>query len=72
MNHFDYTDLTAFLHDQDLIHLLCADTTYADLLDRLLKDDFLQVDPGMKVPFFAESATTWAPWRRRTRSTTGS
>ncbi|HTP60095.1 MAG TPA: hypothetical protein VMM82_14320 [Spirochaetia bacterium] len=54
MSHFDYTDLAAFLHDEDLIHLLCADTTYPDLVERLLKDDFLQIDPGMKVPFFAE------------------
>jgi hypothetical protein len=54
MSHFDYTDLAAFLHDEDLIHLLCVDVTYPDLLERLLKDDFLQIDPGMKIPFFAE------------------
>jgi hypothetical protein len=54
MSYFDYTDLTAFLHDEDLIHLLCADATYPDLLERLLKDDFLRIDSGMKVPFFAE------------------
>jgi hypothetical protein len=54
MSYFDYADLVAFLHDEDLIHLLCANTSYPDLLERLLKDDFLQIDSAMKIPFFAE------------------
>ncbi|HUI73265.1 MAG TPA: hypothetical protein VL354_22300 [Spirochaetia bacterium] len=54
MSYYDYTDLEKFLHDEDLIHLLCADTQYPQLLERLLKDDFLVIDSGMKIPFFAE------------------
>lgn len=54
MSYFDYSNIPAFLHDADLISLLCADTTYAELQDRFLVDDFLLVDPAMKVPFFAE------------------
>ena len=54
MSHFDYTDLAAFLHDEDLIGLLCADVTYPELMARILVDDFLAIDQGMKVPFFAE------------------
>jgi hypothetical protein len=54
MSYFDYTDLKTFLHDDDLIHLLCADATYPELVERLLADDFLRIDPDSKVPFFAE------------------
>jgi hypothetical protein len=54
MSYFDYRDIPAFLHDEDLIGLLCADATYPELMERLLTDDFLTVDSGMKVPFFAE------------------
>ncbi len=45
MSYFDYTDLKAFLHDDDLIHLLCADATYPELVERLLTDDFLAHRP---------------------------
>ncbi len=54
MSHFDYTDLRAFLHDEDLIGLLCADATYPQLLERFLADDFLSIDSSLKIPFFAE------------------
>ncbi len=54
MSYFDYTDRAAFLHDQDLIHILCADLAYTELLERFLVDDFLALDGGMKIPFFAE------------------
>jgi hypothetical protein len=51
---FDYSDVKAFLHDDDLVRLLCADRTYARLLEDLSGDDVLVQDPSMKVPFFAE------------------
>ncbi|HVP19488.1 MAG TPA: hypothetical protein VMU36_10855 [Spirochaetia bacterium] len=54
MSHSDYTDVRAFLHDEDLVNLLSADATYPQLLERFLVDDFLAIDPSMKVPFFAE------------------
>jgi hypothetical protein len=50
----DYSDLKSFLVDDELIHLLCADRTYAQLVEALMKDDFLVIDRGIKVPFFAE------------------
>ncbi len=54
MSYFDYTDVAGFLHDPDLVHLLYADMTYPEVLERFLADDFLTIDAGMKVPFFAE------------------
>jgi len=54
MSYFDYTDVAGFLHDPDLVHLLYADMTYPEVLERFLADDFLAIDAGMKVPFFAE------------------
>ena len=51
---FDYHNVKAFLHDPDLIRLLCADRPYATLLQDFSADDFLAIDPAMKVPFFAE------------------
>jgi hypothetical protein len=50
----DFRDLKAFLHDTELIRLLCVDRTYAELVERFMKDDFLAIDRTMKVPFFAE------------------
>jgi len=54
MKYFDYTDVPAFLHDKELISLLCADRSYPELRERFLVDDFLTPDPGIKIPFFAE------------------
>jgi len=54
MKHFDYTDIPAFLHDKELISLLCADRSYPELRERFLVDDFLSLDPGIKIPFFAD------------------
>ncbi len=53
MKHFDYSDVKGFLHDEELVRLLCADRTYPQLLDALMVDDFLAVDASIKVPFFA-------------------
>ncbi len=54
MKYFDYTDVPAFLHDTELVSLLCADASYGELVEKFLVDDFLVIDPSMKVPFFAE------------------
>lgn len=54
MAYRDYSDVTGFLHDRELIRLLCADRTYPQLLESLLVDDFLAIDRSLKVPFFAE------------------
>ncbi len=50
----DYRNVKALLHDPGLVRLLGADRTYAKLLADLSEDDFLLIDPSMKVPFFAE------------------
>jgi hypothetical protein len=52
--HHDYRDGKGFLHDEELVRLLCADRTYSQLLESFVVDDFLAIDRSMKVPFFAE------------------
>jgi hypothetical protein len=54
MTHANYADVKEFLHDPELVKLLCADRSYADLYAALMVDDFLSIDTSMKVPFFAE------------------
>src|ERR1700690_3935694 len=54
MTYFDYADVKGFLKDEELIRLLCADRSYPRLLETLMVDDFLVIDPAIKVPFFAE------------------
>jgi hypothetical protein len=54
MAQFDYSDVKGFLHDEELIRLLCADRTFTQLLEDFVVDDFLAIDRSMKVPFFAE------------------
>jgi len=54
MAQFDYSDVKGFLHDDELIRLLCADRTFPQLLEAFAVDDFLAIDRSMKVPFFAE------------------
>ena len=54
MAQFDYSDVTGFLHDDELIRLLCADRAFPQLLEDFAADDFLSIDRSMKVPFFAE------------------
>jgi hypothetical protein len=54
MESFDYSDVKGFLHDQELVSLLGADRTFAQVEEAFNADDFLQVDPAQKVPFFAE------------------
>jgi hypothetical protein len=54
MAYTDYSDVLGFLHDKELIRLLCADATYPELLAALTVDNFLAIDRSLKVPFFAE------------------
>ena len=54
MAQLDYSDVKGFLHDEELIRLLCADRTFTELLEAFAVDDFLAIDGSMKVPFFAE------------------
>jgi hypothetical protein len=54
MAYDDYSNVKGFLHDEELIRLLCADRTFSQLLEAFSVDDFLAIDRSMKVPFFAE------------------
>jgi len=54
MAEVDYRDVKGLLRDEELIRLLCADRTYAQLEEAFLADDFLAVDRSLKIPFFAE------------------
>lgn len=54
MAEVDYRDVKGLLRDEELIRLLCADRTYAQLVEAFLVDDFLAVDRSQKIPFFAE------------------
>jgi len=54
MSYFDYTNLRSFVHDAELIRLLCFDKTFDELLELYTRDDFLKVDEQMSIPFFAE------------------
>lgn len=54
MENFKYDDTKAFVHDADLLKLLCYDKTTEELFDLFVKDDFLTIDSSMKIPFFAE------------------
>jgi hypothetical protein len=54
MKHFDYSDMDNLVHDRELIQILYHDVGYEELKDRLLADDFLVLDPSVKVPFFAQ------------------
>lgn len=54
MENCKYDDIRAFVHDDDLIKLLCYDKTTDELFESFIKDDFLVIDDNMKIPFFAE------------------
>jgi hypothetical protein len=55
MKRCDYTNVKSFLHDEDLKKLLCVDRTFEGLLEHVTRDDFLEIDGSMKIPFFAET-----------------
>jgi hypothetical protein len=55
MKHCDYADVKRFLHDDDLIRLLCVDRPFECLLECVARDDFLVITDRVKIPFFAET-----------------
>ena len=54
MEKFKYDNVKAFVHDEELLKLLCYDKTSDELFEIFAKDDFLKIDAGTKIPFFAE------------------
>lgn len=54
MENTKYDDVKTFVHDEELIKLLCYDKTKNELFESFTKDDLLIIDPNMKIPFFAE------------------
>ncbi len=54
MENCNYDDIKEFVHDSDLIELLCYNKTSDELFESFIKDDFLIIDGSMKIPFFAE------------------
>jgi len=55
MENYTYDSVKEFVHDADLQNLLCLDRELDALMDYLLRDDFLSVDEGIRIPFFAET-----------------
>ncbi|RKX93346.1 MAG: hypothetical protein DRP84_08585 [Spirochaetes bacterium] len=55
MKYYDYSDINKLLHDKQLIELLCTNYSFDDLFNLFIKDDFLEFDSGIKIPFFAET-----------------
>lgn len=55
MKYYDYSDVNKLLHDKELIELLCTDYSFDDLFRLLIKDDFLELDQSIRIPFFAET-----------------
>jgi hypothetical protein len=49
----DYGHPARFVHDAGLAAMLYIDRSFDELFDMLLRDDFLKIDPSIKVPFFA-------------------
>jgi hypothetical protein len=54
MEYFDYTNHKEFVFDSDIISVLELETPLDKLLDRYTKDEILQIDGSIRVPFFAE------------------
>jgi hypothetical protein len=54
MEHRDYTQVCALVGDPDLQRMLYIDREYEELFDLVLRDDFLRIDPSIRVPFFAQ------------------
>ncbi len=55
MENYNYDFVQEFVHDADLRNLLCLDRELETLMDYLLRDDFLSIDEGIHIPFFAET-----------------
>jgi len=54
MKYFNYANIKSYVHDEELLKLLCYDRKFSELLEMFIKDDFLKIDEGTKIPFFAE------------------
>jgi len=54
MQYYDYTNVKEFVADSDILSTLELATSTEDLLERYTQDNFLELDPAMRVPFFAE------------------
>ena len=55
MKYYDYSKVNDFLHDRNLQELLCTNYSFDDLFNLFIKDDFLEFDPSIRIPFFAET-----------------
>ena len=55
MKYYNYSNVNELLYDKELIKLLCTNYTFDDLFNLFIKDDFLEFDPEIKIPFFAET-----------------
>lgn len=55
MKYTNYSDTHGFIKDQDIIDALCIERSFEDLLEYFCRDDFLEIDPTMRIPFFAET-----------------
>jgi hypothetical protein len=53
MEYRDYSDIRELVGDEQLQHMLYIDRDFDDLFG-LVADDFLTIDPSIRVPFFAE------------------
>lgn len=55
MENYNYDSVKEFVRDSDLLSLLCLDMDFNTLLQYLLRDDFLEIDETIRIPFFAET-----------------
>jgi len=55
MKYYDYSDVNSFLKDKIFTELLCTTYSFDDLFSLFIKDDFLEFDPDIRIPFFAET-----------------
>ena len=55
MKYYDYSNINNFLKDKKFTELLCTNYSFDNLFNLFIKDDFLEFDPGIRIPFFAET-----------------
>ena len=55
MEYYNYADVKNFIYDKDLQKLLCVDRDFDALLWYLIREDFLEIDETLRIPFFAET-----------------
>jgi len=55
MEYYNYADVKNFIFDKDLQKLLCVDRDFDALLSYLIREDFLEIDEALRIPFFAET-----------------